>query len=86
MWNSDTKKKDCVIDSLVSQLIRGCTRDEFLKFKCPVCGSSLLLAVHPNRKILFLRCGEDSTHLSIHREIEVWESWWTEFISKGWYN
>jgi hypothetical protein len=81
-WNKLVKETNLIVD----RLREGCSEDEFSKFRCPACGSLLLLAFHPKRHGFFLHCKQDSTHLAVHREVNHWVDWWGKFISEGWYS
>jgi hypothetical protein len=74
------------IDLIISALKAGCTEEEFLKFRCPVCGGGLSLSVHPNRNIFFVRCKQSSIHMAVTDGVEVSVEWWASFVSRGWYS
>jgi hypothetical protein len=79
------EKRALGIKTMISHLLAGCSQDEFLKFRCPVCGDGLSLFVHPNRRILFMRCKQSSTYVGVHQQLDHWVDWWANFESGGWY-
>lgn len=71
---------------LIRQLLaNGCSEDEYASIRCPVCQASTVLNVHPRDTVLYIRCTDDSTHLSMHVESTNRQNWWLDYVSEGWY-
>ena len=66
-------------------LISGCSEQDFLAMACPICESRLKLTVRPQALTFFVRCGTDTTHLSMHDETAEPIEWMKKYNGGGWY-
>ena len=62
-----------------------CTEEQFQQMRCPKCSQTLTLTVHENKKNFFVRCSNDSTHLSFQGVCESPHEWRTRLVGAGWY-
>jgi hypothetical protein len=81
---SEDEARFRAIDAIFTQLVSGCSEDEFRELRCPVCGDSLTLNVHPKLHSFFVRCVSSSVHLGRHGEIVEAPSWWQSRVTGGW--
>ena len=72
-------------DEIFRRLLEGCTEEEFTKLGCPVCGSALILNVHPELHTFSVRCPVSAAHLMRHESISEAPAWWHGRMLGGWY-
>lgn len=61
-------------------LAAGCSEEELKATRCPVCGDEVTLHVHPRRKMFFIRCNSDTTHLAIHGVSPSPPEWFAKYL------
>lgn len=68
------------------KIASGCSREEFDAFRCPECGSALLLNLHHRKRSFFVRCAGDSLHFGVLGEAQPSSlpGWMDEKITGGW--
>src|SRR5882757_4490925 len=62
-------------DAIFSRVLAGCSEDEFMSLRCPLCGAGLGLSVHPGLHTFFVRCIASPVHLGRHGEIDQAPAW-----------
>lgn len=82
---AEDEKRFRDIDTIFLRLLGGCSEDEFMAIRCPVCGEALILRVHPSLHYFFVRCTSDSTHLGRTEEMDRPPAWWHSHVTTGWY-
>lgn len=78
------QERSAAITKITDAVVGGCSKEEFQAMRCPVCGSPLMIALHPKKNLFFVRCDMSSIHLSVHHEISTRTDWMDEFVSTGW--
>lgn len=66
------------------KLMNGCSEDEFRAMRCPVCGKSLVLEVHPTRPMLIVRCTRRGLHIRWQIEPKMRPEWLDAYIGGLW--
>jgi hypothetical protein len=79
-----TDERSTIIEHIAAAVSAGCSKEVFEAYRCPVCSSQLMLAVHPVKKLFFVRCDASSAHVSITREAAERPSWMEAFVRGGW--
>ncbi|MCE9605848.1 MAG: hypothetical protein K8U03_13210 [Planctomycetia bacterium] len=77
--------RDFEIDRIRERLIAGCSAEEFAEMRCPVCNSPLVINVHPNHRVFFVRCAVTAEHIGFHEESVAKPEWWKQCIRGAWY-
>lgn len=72
------------IGDIRARMVAGCSAEEFAVMRCPVCGGSLELCVHPRGRVFFVRCVADTTHVAFHAVNPDAPAWWAAHRSGGW--
>ena len=71
------------IDEIRSQVLTGCSAEEFAALRCPVCGSPLRLDSHPRRRIVSVACVEDTSHVRFDGVFVEPPAWWSAHHRDG---
>src|SRR5687768_7596299 len=77
----DNERRVLAIDAIIRLVLGGCSEDEFGTLRCPVCGGSLRLNVHPNLRAFCVSCTVSSLHLCRSEEIQQAPAWWHSRVS-----
>jgi hypothetical protein len=66
-------------------LMHGCSEEIFKEMRCPICGSTLTLKVHPSGTF-FVSCSVSYLHIMMHEQCTDPPDWWKKHETKlGWY-
>ena len=80
----EDEEKFHAIDGMLNSMLNGCSEEEFLRFRCPFCGSALKMDVHPSLHSFYISCALDSLHFLRTEEVEKAPEWWKTRTSNGW--
>jgi hypothetical protein len=64
-------------------LLAGCSEDELKTMRCPVCGGEVTFHVHPRRRMFFIRCIADTTHMAMGGTNLSSPEWWEKYVEHG---
>ena len=72
-------------DEIRRTLSIGGSEEELEAIHCPVCGGAVTFHVHPRRRMFFIRCVADTTHLAMHGVNTASPDWWEKYVEHaGW--
>jgi hypothetical protein len=72
------------VDVIFDRLLAGCSEEEFMSLRCPVCGGGLHLNLHFRLHSFSVRCSGSVTHLFRHGTIKEAPAWWHSRVLGGW--
>jgi hypothetical protein len=60
-----------------------CSEEELKAIRCPICGGGVTFHVHPRRRMFFIRCASDTTHMAMHGVNSSSPDWWEKYVEYG---
>ncbi len=71
-------------EEILQTLSTGCSEEELKAIRCPVCSGGVTFDVHPRRRMFFIRCNSDTTHMAMHGVNPSPPDWWETYVTHDW--
>jgi hypothetical protein len=70
-------------EEIRQSLSGGCSEEELKAIHCPVCDCEVTFHVHARRRMFFIRCVVDTTHMAMHGVNPASPEWWQNYVDDG---